>query len=389
MADRMARRLVALATGDVASRPPVRRSPDDERGATSGEGGGPAPADDHVVRTLYTQGLLSWGHDVAVADGWPADVRERIARLRADAVSRALAQAALLTTLRQEAEHAGIPLMVLKGIALSTALYGDLARRHSVDLDVLVSPVHAGTIAGVLRGLGFVPGHPWQDGGSDEFTRWARLHHEFAFTDARGRVVELHARLTGPLMGRSRPFEALWHDRREVRLGSCHVAMPSWEDSVPHLAVHGFCHGWERLSWIADIAAIATRADVDWDRTRTLAGELRCVTAVEAALGISHALFDTPLPWRPGARADRATRAVVTRIERGRFKPPFADWLGDHFRSRDGWIDVARHAWALWRVPAADDASPGEWPPSALSLTWRRPLRLVRRHVIRGTRDAA
>ncbi len=365
MTEAFADRLVALAVPGV---------PQDD-----------AAAHDAVVRLVYEQGLLAWAHDVAGARGWPSALQARLGRARVEATRRALAQVALLATLTRRAEAAGAPLLALKGVALSIALHGDPARRHAADLDVLVAPRDIGFVVTALRDLGFTPDAPWQQGSADDFLRWAPLHHEFVFRDSGGQLVEVHTRLTGPLMGRSRSVDALWQDRLSLSVGGKAVAMPSLEDTAPHLAVHGFCHGWERLAWIGDIAVLATRDDMDWDRARALAASLRCRTALDASLLVAHELFDTNVPHGVDGRARRAARAVVTRIGRGQLAPPLAGWLGDHFRSKDGWNDAARHAWRLWWTPAITDAAPGQWPPPWLALAWRRPLRLLAAHVGRRT----
>ena len=57
----------------------------------------------------------------------------------------------LLSALKPE----GIPLILLKGIFLADAVYGDIGLREMNDIDVLVRPADLTRIAEVLTGMGY------------------------------------------------------------------------------------------------------------------------------------------------------------------------------------------------------------------------------------------
>ncbi len=346
------------------------------------------PADDGrddttVLRETRRHGLLATAHEVAVARGWPASTCTRLREARERAVRDALDLAGLLGDLARSAAEAGVPLIALKGPALSIGLFGDVGRRQARDLDVLVPTSGIGPMATRLESLGFGLAPPWPAWPAAELARRASSHHQFPFLDPGGRIVELHTRLVGPTMGPAKAFTELWAARRMVRVAGVEVPVPSWEDTALHLAVHGFGHGWERLGWIADIAALSARSDVDWARAVADARAMRRRVALDGAFVLAHALIRAPLPLTPTRRGERAGLAVARRIEQHEIRPTPGAWLADHVRSREGWRDVALHAWRIWTEPSISDLDGDTWPPPRLSLLWRRPVRLVRQHLLR------
>src|SRR5437867_2371605 len=64
---------------------------------------------------------------------------------------------AILLGLRQSFVSAGIPFLTFKGPVAAADLYGDLALRTFLDLDILVPPQHALRAADLLRQLGYRP----------------------------------------------------------------------------------------------------------------------------------------------------------------------------------------------------------------------------------------
>ena len=62
----------------------------------------------------------------------------------------------LLSALKPE----GIPLILLKGIFLAEAVYGDMGLREMSDIDVLARPADLARIAGILTGMGYAPLQP-------------------------------------------------------------------------------------------------------------------------------------------------------------------------------------------------------------------------------------
>jgi hypothetical protein len=85
---------------------------------------------------------------------------------------------------------AGVRSVALKGPLLGEAIYGDLGRRPSSDIDLLVSPEQLQTAVGVMRGLGY--GAPTDH----VYDRGLPLLH-FALVHDRGELppVELHWRV--------------------------------------------------------------------------------------------------------------------------------------------------------------------------------------------------
>ncbi len=354
--------------------------PDDEVGEASAA---------TLVRRAAAHGVVAWTHDLALAEGWPNPLIDPLAQARRAMARHALHLAHTLRALTLACDTSGVPMLTMKGVALSTALHGDMARRGTRDLDVLVPPAALGVVAGLLQDMAFTPDAPWRGWTYDDFASKAHTYHEFAFHGPAGVTVEVHTHLTARFISATVPFDELWARRQPVRVAGTEVGMMSWSDTWLHLATHGFRHAWERLVWVSDIAHLMARPDVDWADVQNLARRRRGRVAVEAAALVAHDLLGAPLPetgpaW-PSRRARHAAAAVTTRVRNGRLHPSGTTMLRDHWRSRDSTLEAMGY---LWRVATtmtpADCVAPETWPPTATTRWVRRPVRLVRRYVLRA-----
>ncbi len=60
------------------------------------------------------------------------------------------------------------------------------------------------------------------------------------------------------------------------------------EDELVLNSIHGAKHFWERLMWVADIAAVVGRhPEIDWNKTRQVAGDVGAERMVHVALQLA------------------------------------------------------------------------------------------------------
>lgn len=157
----------------------------------------------------------------------------------------------LLERLVPAFEAAGVPVMALKGAALNLTVYSAPTDRPMDDLDLLVRPEMARAATEVLEGCGCLRGESLV---REDF--FPRFHYEREFRS--GGIdpvkIDLHVRPFRPLRyARTVPDDALWTRAKVVPCGAGHVPIPSVEDMVVHLAVHGAVHGHARRMWLEDI----------------------------------------------------------------------------------------------------------------------------------------
>ncbi|MCA1196395.1 nucleotidyltransferase family protein [Sphingomonas sp. R647] len=152
--------------------------------------------------------------------------------------------------------------LFIKGIALSIQLYGDPVMRAGRDIDVLVERSRIRDAEAILLDLGYeLPTHCTAaaeptEGEPPKESGW--VHGESRI------LVELHDRLCDNHALLPWDFEMLWTERETVTIGGMTVPTMARRRLPVYLAVHGIRHGWQRLLWLIDLAALLDR-DAAWD----------------------------------------------------------------------------------------------------------------------------
>lgn len=204
------------------------------------------------------------------------------------------------------------PALAFKGPTLAQRLYGDVAAREYCDLDLLLRPTDIPAAIIELEKLGFtaaLPLVPWQ------LRAHLRSGCEYAMSD--GRIhVELHWQYAPRQFGNEFDLEQLFARTTQIRVGDRDIPALSPEDDLLMLTVHATKHGWNRLSYIADIAALLGVCPMDWDYVKGEALDRR------TGLGfcIACMLADwcgAPLPddVRSVAANDRETQPLVEEVK--------------------------------------------------------------------------
>ncbi len=220
----------------------------------------------------------------------PQDVmRQMQSRYTANALRNLRLTGELVRVLAQ-CEAAGIVAVPLKGAVLAQQLYGDVALREFLDLDLLVHPRDLDRMAALLQSCGYVSVPSPNESGDERIF----LHEgKRAYVEVRGRLFA-HWQLP-------RSF-SLDFDSLSARLGTMtfvgrRIGILSAEDRVLVLCVHGCSHLWQRLAWIADVAELLRNShDVDWPQALQRARALGVERMVYLGLWLASALLAAELP---------------------------------------------------------------------------------------------
>src|SRR6202000_789933 len=160
----------------------------------------------------------------------------------------------------------GIGMMATKGPVLAHRCYGFSFARQYTDLDFVLRDADILRATETLISLGYDAKVP------PSAIRASRPAGEYAFTQlATKLLVELHTEKTFRYYPRPLSVEKLLSRKATVRLGDQEVPALSVEDELLLISIHGAKHFWERLLWIADVAALITHNAVDWDRAAAIA----------------------------------------------------------------------------------------------------------------------
>ncbi|MFC3801795.1 nucleotidyltransferase family protein [Cohnella sp. GCM10012308] len=182
--------------------------------------------------------------------------------------------------------------LVLKGPLLAQDLYGDLSKRTSKDIDILIPAAKLDEARSLLAELGY---ECEKEQLPNVLNGWKWRHHHISFTHpSHSLQIEVHWRLA-PGPGREPDFDDLWSRRREHSFGNGIVAYLGREDQFLYLVHHGARHGWFRLRWLCDIDVLARR-ELDWSSCAQLAVRYRTEHLVGQALILASQWFHTPVP---------------------------------------------------------------------------------------------
>jgi hypothetical protein len=256
--------------------------------------------------------------------GVPASARESLqSRLRAQYLFT-LSMTAELFHILDDFSKRDIETLLVKGPLLSLLAYNDPAVRSYVDLDLLVR--HRQILAATQRmqALGYesdVPVNAIEAG---------KVPGEYLFKRPNtAQIVELHTERTFRYYPRPMRLEDLFGRQRRVLVDGREIPALSLEDEFVLNCIHGAKHFWERLMWVADIAAIVARhPEMDWKRAREGAGDVGAERMLHVALQLANTVLGVALPAKVAdevkqdAAAGRLCERVLRWLPYAGYAPP-------------------------------------------------------------------
>ena len=221
------------------------------------------------------------------------------AEVRATLVERHRAQVFSTLQLTAELFHVldlfaakGIAALVVKGPVLAMHAYGDPTMRPYGDLDLLVRQRDIGLATECLQSADFVP--------TVSFTaiNTGKIPGQYLFSKPNANLlVELHNDFTLRYFPCPLPLETLFARSTLVTVDGRGVPALTVEDELVYICVHGATHFWDRLSWIADVAALTTRETrIDWESVGVIAKEVEAERMLHTGLLLASDLLSTQLP---------------------------------------------------------------------------------------------
>ncbi|HUP94268.1 MAG TPA: nucleotidyltransferase family protein [Burkholderiales bacterium] len=206
---------------------------------------------------------------------------------------------------------AGVTGVPHKGPALAAALYGDFALRLSVDVDIRVRPCDAVAAHRAIIDMGYSPDRAIP---RSILKLYARYHYEFAFLNARERMlmIELHWRNAPTYYCLPEIPDRSWERLTQVSLAGASVPCYAPEDLLFDLCMHGCKHKWRSLKWIVDIAEfLRVHADLDWLAMLENAQAVSAERMLALGIFLAHDLLDAQVPPDLLA-AVRSKRAIAS-----------------------------------------------------------------------------
>ncbi len=277
----------------------------------------------------------------------------------------------------------GIEVLLTKGPVLSARCYGDPGLRQYTDLDLVLRDADIERATETMIALGYDPKV------SLKAIQARKIPGEYVFSQ-RGTnlLVELHTERTFRYHPRPLSVEKLFQRRARVRFDGRDVPALSTEDELILICIHGAKHFWERLMWIADVAALVSRQPVDWEATRLAVREVRAERMLRVGLLLARNVTGASLPAEvlheivSDAPAVRIAARIARRLPVVDDEPfGLLERAAFRIRMRGGFPPGVAYLWRLSVSPTEEDWVAGAEEKRAGMLdAISRPFRLARKY---------
>jgi hypothetical protein len=340
-----------------------------------------ALAEDHGVTGHLAASLRGLEEDLVLPE-----IRQALAERQRARNLFTLRLAAELFRILDRFTSQGIAALVVKGPALAMRAYGDPAMRSYGDLDLLVRQRDIRRATELMSAAGYAAAVPLTaiDAG--------KIPGQYLFSKPDSRlIVELHNDRTLRYFPRRLPLEDFFARHVRVCLDGREAPALSVEDELVLICVHGAKHFWERLMWIADVAALVSRQmGIDWERVADSAKAVGAERMLHTGLRLASNLLRAQLPGKVQAAeqtdviASQLAEQVCQWLPAAGFAPPgLFQRAAFRLRMRGGLIRAPAYLFRLSFSPTEEDwidDAGAEGGRHSFLNAMRRPFRLARKY---------
>jgi len=277
-----------------------------------------------------------------------------------------------------------IAALVVKGPVLAMQAYGDPSRRSYGDLDLLVRQPDIRRATKLMMAAGYQAAVPLSA------IEAGKTPGQYLFSKADSKLlVELHNDFTLRYFPRRFPIEEFFARQVRVRLDAHEAPALSAEDELVLICIHGAKHFWERLIWIADVAALVSRqSSLDWDRAAKSAKTVGAERMLHTGLRLAADLLKTRFPERisaavcSDAAAARLAKQILNWLPAAGYAPPgLFERAVFRLRMRGGLLSAPAYLLRLLLSPTEEDWQVGtEGSRHRFLDVLGRPFRLARKY---------
>ena len=279
---------------------------------------------------------------------------------------------------------ANVETALIKGPVLSMRCYGDPALRQYTDLDLIVRTRDMQLSTQLMLELGYEPRIPPQAIAN------GKIPGEYVFRRPNTNLlVEFHTEHTFRYYPRRLPLEKAFARKTWVAIDHHQVPALSIEDELILICIHAAKHTWERLAWVADVAAlISNNPSLNWQSATSAAAEVGAERMLRVGIWLAANVLELPLAQQVAgyvnsdSTAVKLAKEIAGRLAEGRSAAPgIVRRAAFRAKMRGGFLPGLSYLLRLSLSPTEDDWSPEPgssrpWLLDALS----RPFRLARKY---------
>jgi len=254
-----------------------------------------------------------------------------------------------------EFERAGVPIIPYKGPVLAEQLWGDPALRVCDDLDFLVEKRSVEEAGVLLDRLGYRRVAPIAPHLRPALLRNAS-EEQFQHRET-GLLLELQWSPAPRVFAVRYDAGAMWNRVGSTSFAGRSVLVPSADDLLILLCIHGWKHNWSRLLWLGDIAQLLRSSDLDWDRLYFDCRSQRNVRLLSLALRMVNRVYGIAVPKRFDFDDPVLDKLVTELVDRMIAIKPcgYRDWHRCMLAARDSQIDRVRQLATFFLTPGLAD----------------------------------
>jgi hypothetical protein len=284
--------------------------------------------------------------------------------------------------------EARIEVLATKGPALSMRCYGDPGMRQYSDLDLILHQADIRRLTELMLHLGYEPRVPLAAIDAQ------KIPGEYVFRKPGTNIsIEFHTERTLRYHPRPLRIHSLFQHSTHITIDGREIPVPSLEDELVLISIHGAKHFWERLMWVADVAALCLSSPaLDWERALYISAEVGAQRMLCLALRLASDLLGLNVPSQLAAaiQSDRAVSNLAAQIKT-RLASTTPEPTGIlaraafRMRMRGDLLSGVAYLLRLSLSPTEDDWTSGEEGKRTISEIISRPFRLARKHRRRST----
>lgn len=275
-------------------------------------------ADDHGTLGLTAARLIE--HDGSFI---PSQHRETLRHWRRNQALFTMNLSAEMFRLFDSFAASGVQALVIKGPVLSVRSYGDPGLRQYGDLDLIVRDNDILRCTELMMALGYEASVPVTAIHAKKIPGEYNFRHPLTKL-----LIEFHTELTFRYHPLPIPINALFRRHVREKFDAHEVPALSPEDELVLICIHGAKHFWERLIYVADVAAFVARQPLDWDRLSSVAEEVGAQRMLHVGLRLATDVLGADLPENiasvvlSDSAAERLARRIIRWLPAAGSAPP-------------------------------------------------------------------